>query len=55
MKPPKIVSMIEVNGEWKNQDDLPQEIVRELVGRTIIRAGKNLGFEVSKVKKEKTA
>lgn len=53
MEKPKIVSLIKINGEWVNQDDLPAELVREMVAKTIIGAANNIGFDV--VRKEKTA
>lgn len=54
-QPIKIVSMIKVNGEWVNQDDLPQEMVREIVEKTIIRAASNIGMTVKVENKAKTA
>lgn len=46
MKKPKIISMIKVNGEWVNQDDLPQELVNEIVAKTLARAAANIGMEI---------
>lgn len=42
----KIVSLIEYNGEWVPQEELPEEYVRKMVEEAIIRAGKSIGFEV---------
>lgn len=48
----QIISEIKVNGKWINQDQLPKEVVMQIVEETICRAGKTIGFEV---KKENTA
>lgn len=59
---PRIISLIPVNGEWINQDDLPADVVGDIVEKTIKRAAANIGFEAVKslstvqvCKKEKTA
>ena len=44
---PKIISKIFVNGKWEYQEDLPKELVAEIVERVIRRAPKNLGFDVT--------
>lgn len=44
----KIVSLIEYNGEWVPQEELPEEYVRKMVVEAIVRAGKSIGFEVRK-------
>lgn len=44
---PKIVSMIPINGEWVNQDEIPCEVVRKIVENTVRRAALNIGFEVA--------
>lgn len=49
---PKIISMIKVNGTWVNQDDLPEEVVKKIVEKTIKRAAANIGFEAVKRKTE---
>ena len=43
-EPTRIISMIKINGEWVNQDDLPKETVRAIVQETITRAAENIGF-----------
>lgn len=50
-KKPIIVSEININGRWVNQDDLPKEMVRKIVFATIQRAAKNIGFQVIPIKK----
>lgn len=50
---PIIVSEIKINGEWINQDDIPEEVVRKIVEQTIIRAASNIGLVA--VPKKKTA
>lgn len=55
MKKPKIVSMIKINGEWVNQDDVPPDILSEAVEQAMSRAAAAIGFEVQRVPKEKTA
>lgn len=54
-EPPRIISMIKVNGEWVNQDDLPPELVREIVRETITRAAGAIGLEVVKEQKKRSA
>lgn len=49
MKKPKIISLIKVNDEWVNQEDLPQELVNEIVAKTIIRAAANIGLEIKQI------
>lgn len=48
----KIVSMIEVNGEWVNQEDLEPEVVRGIVEATIDRAMHAIGGRRIKKGKE---
>lgn len=55
MKKPKIVSLIKIDGEWVNQDDLPPETVNKIVEATIRQAAKNIGFDVTVSRKENTA
>lgn len=45
MNKPKIISLIKINGERINQEDLPPELVKEIVAKTIIRAAANIGME----------
>lgn len=51
MKKPNIISMIKVNGEWINQDDLPPEFVQETVKKVLERAGNNIGLKLIEQKK----
>lgn len=44
---PKIISKIFVNGKWENQEDLPKELVAEIVEKVIRRAARNIGFDVT--------
>lgn len=55
MNRPKIVSMIKINDEWVNQDDVPPDILNEAVEQAISRAAAAIGFEVKRISKEKTA
>lgn len=55
MKKPIIVSLVKINGEWVNQDDVPPEQMAEIVEKVIKRAAASIGFEATKVAKEKTA
>lgn len=55
MKNPKIVSMIKVNGEWINQDDVPPDILNKAVEQAISRAAAAIGFDARRISKEKTA
>ncbi len=48
---PTIVSEININGKWINQDELPKEFVKQTVENAIKRAAKNIGLKVSSVKK----
>lgn len=50
---PKIISQIKINGEWVNQENIPDEVVREIVERTIKRAAANIGYIAAR--KEKSA
>lgn len=54
MKDPRIVSMIKINGEWINQDDVPPDILNEAVEQAISRAAAAIGFETKRIPKEKT-
>lgn len=55
MQNPRIISMIKINGTWVNQDDIPAEMVIEIVEKTMKRAASSIGFEVSLNVKERTA
>lgn len=41
----KIVSMIKIDGAWRQQDDLTKEELREALERKLDVAMKNIGFE----------
>lgn len=45
---PKIISQIKINGEWVNQEDIPAEVVAQIVEQTIKRAAENIGFTATR-------
>ena len=49
---PTIISKIFVNGKWERQEDLPKELVAEIVEKVITRAAKNIGFDVTVTRKK---
>lgn len=51
---PTIISKIFVNGKWENQEDLPKELVAEIVEKVIRRAARNIGFDVTVTRKQET-
>lgn len=53
-EPPKIISMVKINGEWVNQDSIPPGTMKKIVEETIKRAAANIGFAVVP-QKEKSA
>lgn len=55
MQEPRIISMIKINGEWVNQDDICPEIVSGIVEKVLKHAGAQIGFDVERKRKEKTA
>ncbi|MDO4305139.1 MAG: hypothetical protein Q4D94_14635 [Bacillota bacterium] len=55
MQEPRIVSMIRINGEWVNQDDIHPETVSSIVEKVLKYAGAQIGFDVERKRKEKTA
>lgn len=55
MKKPTIISLIQVDGKWMQQEDIPPDRVEEIVTSVIKRAAANIGFEATIRKKEKTA
>lgn len=52
MRKPTIVSLVKINGEWVNQDDVPPEQMAEIVEGVIKRAAESIGFEATKVVKK---
>jgi len=52
-KKPTIISNLKINGEWVRQEDVPPEVVQRMVEEVMIRAGGNIGFDVTP--KAKTA
>lgn len=52
---PKIISMIKVNGEWINQDDISPGAARKIIEKTIRQAASNIGFEIVVEKTKETA
>ena len=53
MKNPTIISKLKINGKWVCQKEVPPEAVRKMVEEVMIRAGGNIGFDVTP--KAKTA
>lgn len=51
LKNPTIISKLKINGKWVCQEEVPQEevppeAVRKMVEEVMIRAGRNIGFDV---------
>ena len=53
LKNPTIISKLKINGKWVCQKEVPPEAVRKMVEEVMIRAGGNIGFDVTP--KAKTA
>ncbi|MGN0277507.1 MAG: hypothetical protein ACI4CZ_09970 [Hominisplanchenecus sp.] len=49
MRKPTIVSLVKINGEWVNQDDVPPEQMAEIVEKVMKRAAERIGFDATKV------
>lgn len=45
---PKIISQIKINGEWVNQEDIPEEEARELIEKALRRAAANIGGRIER-------
>lgn len=45
-----IVSMMKINGEWVNQEEIPPEKVKGIIQETFEKACRNIGFQISKGK-----
>ena len=54
-KKPTIISNLKINGEWVRQEDVPPEVLHRMVEEVMIRAGGNIGFDVTPTTKVKTA
>lgn len=50
----KIISMIKINGQWVNQDDIPPDKAKEIIATVMCRAGDIIGAKVQ-TSKQKTA
>ena len=46
MKNPTIISKLKINGKWVCQEEVPPEAVRKMVEEVMLRAGRNIGFDV---------
>ena len=45
-----IVSMMKINGEWVNQEEIPPEKVKGIIQETFETACRNIGFQINKGK-----
>lgn len=45
-EPPKIISMVKINGEWVNQDLVPPEELKRIVADVVAKAAANIGFTI---------
>ncbi|MFQ9151611.1 MAG: hypothetical protein ACLR6B_08915 [Blautia sp.] len=52
-KKPTIISNLKINGEWVRQENVPPEVVHRMVEEVMIRAGGNIGFDVTPTTKVK--
>lgn len=48
MKKLEIVSMVYINGEWKNQDDIPPDDFKSLLASKMDESMRNIGFKRKK-------
>lgn len=46
LKNPTIISKLKINGKWVCQEEFPPEAVRKMVEEVMLRAGRNIGFDV---------
>lgn len=46
--PLKIISMVKIDGQWVNQDDIPPEKFKEIISKVMARAGNAIGAKVQK-------
>lgn len=46
LKNPTIISKLKINGKWILQEEVPPETVHKMVEEVMIRAGRNIGFDV---------
>ena len=44
----KIISMVKINGQWVNQDEVPTEEFQEVLTKAMIRAANAIGAKVQK-------
>lgn len=44
----KIISMVKINGQWVNQDDVPEEVFQEILAKAMDRAANTIGAKVQK-------
>ena len=45
MKKLEIVSMVYINGEWKNKDDIPPDDFKSLLASKMDESMRNIGFK----------
>ena len=50
-----IVSQIEVNGKWVDQELVPEEVAKQAIQAAICRGMKQIGFSLLEKQEEKTA
>lgn len=50
-----IISQIKINGEWVNQEQIPEQVAKELIQKAVIRGMEQIGFVLDKRTGEKTA
>lgn len=44
----KIISMVKIDGQWVNQEEIPSKKMREILTKVMIRAGNSIGAKVHK-------
>lgn len=46
--PLKVISMVKIDGQWVNQEEIPAEKFQEILTKVMIRAGNAIGAKVQK-------
>lgn len=44
----QIINEVKVDGKWVRMETLPPDVVSKIIEETIMRAGRLVGFEVTK-------
>lgn len=44
----KIISMVKIDGQWVNQEEIPPQKMQEILEKTMLRAGNSIGAQVQK-------